>query len=160
MLHIIPAPEKHQQKFGEGSLLLEGQQLRELLIFGDGHVQFHLEMVAGHREEATLTGLLLLLFFNQTGVPEGMVERYGNEEREGSRVRHKITEPHGDNTSNLRCLAELTSGENIRNGSWVRCTGPSRPVFWPSQKHQGICLNRVWLFFRMTSLFSTVLPFP
>lgn len=118
MFHIIPATEKHQQKFREGSLLLEGQQLRELLIFGYGNVQLHLEMVAGRREEATLTGLFfVVVFLTRSGVPEGMVERYGNEEREGSRVRHKITEPHGDNTSNLRCLAELASGENIRNRS-------------------------------------------
>lgn len=44
------------------------------------------------------------------------MERFGNEEREGSRVRNEITGPCRDNTSNLDTRGELTPGENIRNG--------------------------------------------
>lgn len=37
--------------------------------------------------------------FNREGVLEGTVERFSNEGKEGSRVRNKITEPHGGSMS-------------------------------------------------------------
>lgn len=95
--------------------------------------------------------------FTRSGILEGMVERLGNAEREGSRVRNKITEAHGDKTSNLDAQWSLCQGGILEMQDWVRCIGPSRPMFQPSQKNQGIYLNRVWLFFGITSLFRSVL---
>lgn len=65
------------------------------------------------------------------------MEKFGNEGREGNRVRNKITEPCEDNMSKSDAQCTYAWGEEIRDGV--------RPVLWPRHKHWRGYLDRVWL---------------